>query len=217
MELTGEQFLPLPRERVWAALNDPEILRASVPGCESLERVEDNHFKVVMAATVGPIKARFNGKLTLTDLVAPESYSLTFEGSGGAAGFGKGGAQVGLASEGDGTRLTYRAHAQVGGRLAQVGARLIDGVAKKMAADFFGHFTHALTGSQQGEASRADAAQPGAQAADAAPAGAAAAQSTMRSAAPAVAHAKPSGSGRTWLWAVALVVVVAAFAAYRMH
>jgi uncharacterized protein len=208
MELTGEQFLPLPRERVWEALNDPEVLRASVPGCESLERVEDNHFKVVMAASVGPIKARFNGKLMLTDLRAPESYSLTFEGSGGAAGFGKGGAQVGLASEGEGTRLTYRAHAQVGGRLAQVGARLIDGVAKKMAADFFGHFTTALTGSQQpgaaDDAQRADATK---QSADGA---------TLQPAARNAANAG-SGSSRTWLWAVALLVAIAAFAAYRMH
>jgi len=211
MELTGEQFLPLPRERVWDALNDPEILRASVPGCESLERVEDNHYKVVMAASVGPIKARFNGKLTLTDLRAPESYSLSFEGSGGAAGFGKGGAQVGLASEGDGTRLTYHAHAQVGGRLAQVGARLIDGVAKKMAADFFGHFTTALTGSAQTDAASADSA-----AAASGDAGNAAPAARVAAAAPA-AHAGAAGSGRTWLWALALVVVVAAIAAYRMH
>ena len=84
MELTGEQILPLPRERVWAALNDPEILKASVPGCESFERVEDNQFQMVMAATVGPIKARFKGKMVLTDLRPPQSYSMTFEGSGGA-------------------------------------------------------------------------------------------------------------------------------------
>src|ERR1700677_1915329 len=99
MELTGEQTLQLPRERVWAALNDPEILRMCVPGCVSLERVEENHYKVVMAAAVGPIKARFNGKLILTDLHAPESYSLTFEGSGGAAGFGTGSAQVNLEAQ----------------------------------------------------------------------------------------------------------------------
>ncbi|SEA61209.1 CoxG family protein [Paraburkholderia sartisoli] len=203
MELTGEQFLPLSRERVWAALNDPEILRVSVPGCESLERIEDNHYKVVMAAAVGPIKARFNGKLMLTDLHAPESYSLTFEGSGGAAGFGKGGAQVGLQAEGAGTRLVYRAHAQVGGRLAQVGARLIDGVARKMAQDFFGHFTAAVTGpetaaSQAGGATQTDDMQ--------------------RTAAPqAPARPRAQGGNRTWLWFAGLVVVVVVFAVYQMH
>jgi hypothetical protein len=203
MELTGEQFLPLSRERVWAALNDPEILRASVPGCESLERVEDNHFKVVMAAAVGPIKARFNGKLTLTDLRAPESYSLTFEGSGGAAGFGKGGAQVGLQTEGTGTRLVYRAHAQVGGRLAQVGARLIDGVARKMAEDFFGHFTAAVTAPEAvAEPADTAASLPGAHSA-----------ASLN----APVQKRASAGSRTWLWVAGLVVVVVAFAAYRMH
>jgi hypothetical protein len=118
---------------------------------------------------------------------------------------------VGLASEGDGTRLTYHAHAQVGGRLAQVGARLIDGVAKKMAADFFGHFTTALTGSAQTDAASADSA-----AAASGDAGNAAPAARVAAAAPA-AHAGAAGSGRTWLWALALVVVVAAIAAYRMH
>jgi carbon monoxide dehydrogenase subunit G len=154
MELKGEQVLPLPRERVWAALNDPDILKASVPGCEAFERVGDNEFQIVMAASVGPVKARFKGKMTLSDLQPPQSYSLAFEGSGGAAGFGKGGAQVELEEDGAGTKLVYTSHAQVGGRLAQVGARLIDGVARKMAADFFGRFTVALL-SQQGEASHA--------------------------------------------------------------
>jgi carbon monoxide dehydrogenase subunit G len=194
----------LPRERVWAALNDPEILRASVPGCESFERVEDDHYKVVMAASVGPIKARFNGKLTLTDLRAPESYSLTFEGSGGAAGFGKGGAHVDLTSEGTGTRLAYRAHAQVGGRLAQVGARLIDGVAKKMAEDFFGRFTAAVTASQAPT-----------QATPAGIADATGSQPAQPRAAQADASGKPN---RTWLWTAGLVVVIVAIAAaYRIH
>jgi carbon monoxide dehydrogenase subunit G len=200
MELIGEQTLPLPRERVWAALNDPEILRASVPGCESFERVEDDHYKVVMAASVGPIKARFNGKLTLTDLRAPESYSLTFEGSGGAAGFGKGGAHVDLTTEGAGTRLAYRAHAQVGGRLAQVGARLIDGVARKMAEDFFGRFTAAVTGREQSTEAATDAAGP-----VEAPVEPPQAQ----------AAAKPN---RAWWWTAGLIVVIVAIAAvYRMH
>ncbi|MGA7781173.1 MAG: carbon monoxide dehydrogenase subunit G [Paraburkholderia sp.] len=203
MELTGEQILQLPRERVWEALNDPEILRVCVPGCESLERVEENHYKVVMAVAVGPVKARFNGKLTLTDLQAPESYSLTFEGSGGAAGFGKGGAYVNLLAEGDGTRLVYRAHAQVGGRLAQVGARLIDGVARKMAEDFFRHFTVAITGPAD--------AQPDLASMDPS-------VETRPRTEPARPVAKGTASGRRiWHVAIGLVVVIAAFAAYRMH
>ncbi|MFM0013507.1 carbon monoxide dehydrogenase subunit G [Paraburkholderia sediminicola] len=204
MELTGEQILQLPRERVWEALNDPEILRVCVPGCESLERVEDNHYKVVMAAAVGPVKARFNGKLTLTDLQAPESYSLTFEGSGGAAGFGKGGAHVNLQAEGDGTRLVYRAHAQVGGRLAQVGARLIDGVARKMAEDFFRHFTAAITGPAEAQPDSASMHPPVETRPHTAPARQAVAKGT-------------TSGGRIWLVAIGLVVVIAAFAAYRMH
>ncbi|MEZ0601181.1 CoxG family protein [Paraburkholderia sp. IW21] len=201
MELIGEQILALPRERVWAALNDPDVLRASVPGCESFERVEDNHYKVVMAASVGPIKARFNGKMTLTDLQAPESYSLTFEGSGGAAGFGKGGAHVDLTTEGEGTRLSYRAHAQVGGRLAQVGARLIDGVAKKMAEDFFGRFTAAVTGPQTAEAMQTPAAQQ--------------APHTPPAPQPQAGGQNPK---RSWWWTAGLVVVIVAIVTvFRMH
>ncbi|MFM0045606.1 MULTISPECIES: SRPBCC family protein [Paraburkholderia] len=202
MEMTGEQVLQLPRERVWAALNDPEILRASVPGCESLELIEENQYKVVMAAAVGPIKARFNGKLILTDLHAPESYSLTFEGSGGAAGFGKGSAQVNLKPDGDSTRLSYRANMQVGGRLAQLGARLIDGVARKMAEEFFGQFTAAIM-----EPASAEADVPHQDA------GAPPLAAPMRQPVEEV----PSRGARTWLWGIGLVVVVAAVAVYSLH
>jgi carbon monoxide dehydrogenase subunit G len=144
MEMTGEQLIPLPQQRVWEALNDPEVLKACIPGCESIERVSDTEYKVAMTATVGPVKARFTGKLVLADLNPPASYSLNFEGSGGAAGFGKGSAQVALAPNGSGTKLSYSAKATVGGKLAQVGSRLIDGVAKKMADDFFGKFTQTV-------------------------------------------------------------------------
>lgn len=206
MELTGERLLPLSRERVWDALNDPEILKLSVPGCESLERVDDTHYKLVMAAAVGPVKARFNGKLALTDLQAPQSYSMSFEGSGGAAGFGKGTAHVELAPEGDGTRLVYKANAQVGGRLAQVGARLIDGVARKMAEEFFGRFTEALAPQMEPQASAMSA-------------GSAADAQTQRqreaSAAPAAA-VSPERSNRLWMWATAAVVVIV-IAAYHFH
>lgn len=140
MEMTGEQLIPLRQQRVWAALNDPGILKACIPGCESIEKVSDTEYKVVMTAAIGPVKAKFNGKLLLADLNPPHSYSIAFEGSGGAAGFGKGGAQVSLLPEGSSTRLTYKATASVGGKLAQIGSRLIDGVARKMADDFFARF-----------------------------------------------------------------------------
>lgn len=140
MQMQGEQFIPLPREQVWAALNDPAILKASIAGCEAIEKVAENEYTVTLTAAVGPVKARFAGKLRLSDLDPPQSYSIAFEGSGGAAGFGKGGARVSLAPEGAGTKLAYTANAQVGGKLAQVGSRLIDGVANKMADDFFRTF-----------------------------------------------------------------------------
>jgi len=144
MEMTGEQFIPLPQQRVWEALNDPGILKACIPGCETIEKVSEFEYKVAMTAAIGPVKAKFNGKLLLSDLNPPHSYSLAFEGSGGAAGFGKGAAQVSLLPEGSGTRLTYKATASVGGKLAQIGSRLIDGVAKKMSDDFFTRFNRTV-------------------------------------------------------------------------
>jgi len=140
MEMTGEQLIPLAQQRVWESLNDPGILKACIPGCESIEKVSDTEYKVVMTAAIGPVKAKFNGKLLLADLNPPHSYSIAFEGTGGAAGFGKGAAQVSLLPEGNGTRLSYKATASVGGKLAQIGSRLIDGVAKKMSDDFFARF-----------------------------------------------------------------------------
>ncbi len=140
MEMSGEQRIALPQQQVWDALNDPEILKACIPGCDSIEKVSDSEYKVGITAAVGPVKARFAGKLQLKDLNPPNSYALAFDGSGGAAGFGKGGATVALTPEGTDTLLRYTANAQVGGKLAQVGSRLIDGVARKMADDFFARF-----------------------------------------------------------------------------
>jgi carbon monoxide dehydrogenase subunit G len=150
MEMTGEQIIAVPQQKVWEGLNDPEVLKACIPGCETIEKVSDNEYRVAMTAAVGPVKAKFNGKLLLADLNPPTSYTLSFEGSGGAAGFGKGGAQVALAPEGAGTKLSYKANAQVGGKLAQVGSRLIDGVAKKMADEFFQRFNVQLAGAGGG-------------------------------------------------------------------
>ena len=140
MEMKGEQLVPASQTDTWAALNDPEILKACVPGCESIERVTDNEYAVRMTARVGPVAAKFKGKLTLSDLKPPQSYRIAFEGQGGVAGFGKGGAQVQLAPEAEGTRLTYQVKASVGGKLAQIGSRLVDAAARKLADDFFTAF-----------------------------------------------------------------------------
>src|SRR5438309_11322289 len=158
MEITGEQLIPVPQAEVWRGLNDPEVLKACIAGCEAIERVSDTEYRVVMVASVGPVKAKFNGKLVLSDLKPPNSYSLSFEGSGGAAGFGKGSAQVSLKTEGAGTRLSYTAKASVGGKLAQVGSRLIDGVARLKAAECFTAFNEKLAGPA---AKAGGAAQPG--------------------------------------------------------
>ena len=146
MEMTGEQLIPAAQSEVWRGLNDPEVLKACISGCESIERLTDTEYTVVTTAAIGPVKARFRGKLALADLDPPNSYSLSFDGQGGAAGFGKGSAKVSLASEGAGTRLSYAVKAQVGGKLAQIGSRLIDGVAKKMADDFFAAFNQKIAG-----------------------------------------------------------------------
>jgi uncharacterized protein len=140
MEMKGEQLVPAPQADTWAALNDPEILKACIPGCESIERVTDTQYAVLMTARVGPVAAKFKGKLTLSDLKPPQSYSIAFEGQGGVAGFGKGSAQVRLASEGEATRLSYQVKASVGGKLAQIGSRLVDAAARKLADDFFTAF-----------------------------------------------------------------------------
>ena len=142
MELQGERLIPADLQRTWSALNDPDTLKACIAGCESLERTGDHSFKSVVAVKVGPVNARFNGKLEITNLQPPRGYTINFEGQGGAAGFGRGNAKVNLspALEGSGCELSYTAHAQVGGKIAQVGQRLVDGVAKSMAEDFFRRF-----------------------------------------------------------------------------
>ena len=140
MEMTGEQLIPLPQAATWQALNDPAVLKDCIPGCESIERVADNAYEVVLTAKVGPVSAKFKGKMTVADSDPPRAYTLAFEGQGGVAGFAKGEARVVLSPQGSGTRLAYTAKANVGGKLAQVGARLIDGVAKQLAEKFFEAF-----------------------------------------------------------------------------
>ena len=146
MEMNGEQLIPAAQTDVWRGLNDPEVLKACISGCESIEKLGEAEYAVVTTAAIGPVKARFRGKLLLADLDPPNSYSLSFDGQGGAAGFGKGTARVSLAAEAAGTRLSYAVKAQVGGKLAQIGSRLIDVVAKKMADDFFLAFNQNIAG-----------------------------------------------------------------------
>jgi uncharacterized protein len=141
MDMTGERHIAAPRQVVWDALNDTATLKASIPGCESLEKTGDNQMKATAAVKLGPISARFNGAVTLSDIDAPNSYTITGEGQGGVAGFAKGGAKVFLTDEDDGTLLKYEVNAQVGGKLAQLGARLIDATAKQMAEQFFTKFS----------------------------------------------------------------------------
>jgi carbon monoxide dehydrogenase subunit G len=144
MEMKGEQLIAAPRSAVWASLNDPDVLRESIPGCEELVKQSDTEFAAVVNAKVGPVSARFKGKVTLSDISPGRSYTISGEGQGGVAGFAKGGAQVSLGDEGEQTRLSYAVTAQVGGKLAQIGSRLIDGVARKMADDFFARFNQAV-------------------------------------------------------------------------
>ncbi len=144
MKLTGDRLIPREREQVWDKLNDPETLRQSIPGCETLVRSGPDEFQLEMVAAVGPVRARFKAKLTLSDVRAPEAYTLTFTGNGGVAGFGNGKADVRLAPEAEGTRLHYEVSAQVGGKIAQIGARLVQGVAEKLAEQFFGNFVKLL-------------------------------------------------------------------------
>lgn len=146
MEMTGEQLIALPQAATWEALNDPEILKACIPGCETIERVADNEYELTMTAKVGPVNAKFKGKMTVSEADPPRAYTLVFEGQGGVAGFAKGRASVALTPQDAGTRLAYTAKAIVGGKLAQVGARLIDGVAKKLADQFFTAFNKRVSG-----------------------------------------------------------------------
>ena len=146
MTMTGEAKLPAARPKVWALLNDPVVLKACIPGCESLERTGDNGFAAVAKVKIGPMAATFKGKVELSDIVPDVGYTITGEGEGGIAGFAKGNAKVALADAGNGTLLRYDVEAHVGGKMAQLGSRLIDGVAKSMADKFFANFAEAAGG-----------------------------------------------------------------------
>jgi len=160
MEMNGSRTVPADIDTTWRALNDPEVLKACIPGCESVERVSDNEYRLTMTARVGPVSARFTGRIVLADIVAPTSYTLSFEGQGGAAGFAKGEARVTLTADEPGTRIDYQVKSQVGGKLAQIGSRLVDGAAAKVADDFFARFVDRF-GKPPAAAVDADATEPG--------------------------------------------------------
>ncbi|MCC7045436.1 MAG: carbon monoxide dehydrogenase subunit G [Alphaproteobacteria bacterium] len=190
MDMTGEYRIPAPREAVWRALNDPDILKRCIPGCETVEKISDTEFQARVTAAVGPVKAKFGGKVTLSDIDPPNGYTISGEGQGGAAGFAKGGAKVKLAPDADGTLLSYQVTATVGGKLAQVGSRLIDGVSKKMAGEFFSRFAD-LVGQHQ--------PQP------AAPAGTPTAAAAPVSSAPSAGAA--AGGLPGWAWILGVIVL----------
>jgi carbon monoxide dehydrogenase subunit G len=200
MDMTGEFHIPAPRDKVWKALNDPEILKRSIAGCEELEKTSDTEFVAKVTAKVGPVKARFTGKVTLSDLDPPNGYKITGEGQGGAAGFAKGSAEVHLEPQGEGTLLKYVVHAAIGGKLAQIGARLIDGAANKMAAEFFSSFASNVVGAAPAPTpSPAEAGGPAP--ADAMPAASPASPSPLPAAAPASRGLRP------WVWIGGLIVI----------
>lgn len=188
MDMQGSRRLAVSQQQAWDALNDPEVLKVCIPGCDKVEASGENQYTVAMAVKVGPVASRFTGRITLADVLPPNSYTLAFEGQGGAAGFGKGTAKVSLAppAEGAGCELSYTAHAQVGGKIAQVGQRLVDGVARQMADDFFRRFDEEMQ-RRYPEAYAAEAALP-----------------------PAAAPAAPQKRLPLWVWIAFAVVVLLA-------
>lgn len=145
MDMSGEERIAAKREVVWAALNNPDILKACIPGCQSLEMASPTEMSATVKIKIGPVSATFSGDVTLSDLNPPEGYKISGEGKGGIAGFAKGGAEVKLTEDGDGTILAYTVDAQIGGKLAQLGSRLIDSSAKKLAGQFFADFNKAVS------------------------------------------------------------------------
>ena len=204
MELTGTQTLPVSQQIAWDALNDPDILKASITGCDELTRTSDTEFATAVTAAVGPVKAKFKAKLTLQDVVVPASYTIRFDGQGGVAGFGKGEAQVKLTAETPGiTRLDYSCKASVGGKLAQIGSRLVDAAAKKMSDEFFTKFNAELARRNPSAVAAAAAATAAASAATAPQAAPGATLQPMDS-------SGSTGMGGLMLIAAALVGAVAA-------
>lgn len=210
MELTNTRIVPAPPATVWAALNDADVLKDCLPGCELLERTADNAWHVVMAARIGPVSARFDGRMTMTDIDAPTAYTLNFEGQGGAAGFARGDARVTLTPDGAlGTAMTYAAKAQIGGKLAQIGSRLVDGAAAKMANDFFARFVERVG------APSASASAPSGEA-GAAPSGASSGATATATTEDAATPLAPAG-GAPWIRYAAIAAIVAVLILLYTH
>ncbi|MBX2805471.1 MAG: carbon monoxide dehydrogenase subunit G [Hyphomicrobiales bacterium] len=152
MKLAGEKILPLSQDKVWSALNDPKILQDSIPGCESFETVSENNYRAVVAMKIGPVQAKFNGTVNITDIDPPSGYTLSGQGTGGSAGSAKGSAVVRLEPAEGGTRLTWDADARISGKLAQIGSRLVESSANMMANQFFGRFEQLLAGEKPSDA-----------------------------------------------------------------
>lgn len=196
MDMTGQQMIRAPREKVWAALNDPEILQQAIPGCQSLEKRTDNEFVATVVTKLGPVKANFSGKVTLADIDPPNGYTIQGEGQGGATGFAKGGAKVALQDDPAGTLLRYEVHAAVGGKLAQIGSRLIDATARKMADDFFSRFNQLVSATPAFAEEEALAPAPGTQMPEELPVESPVPPAESRAALP------------SWVWVGGLVIVV---------
>ena len=190
MDMSGEFHIPAPRERVWAALNDAEVLRQAVPGCEEIEKISDTEFTARVVIKVGPVRAAFKGRVTLSDLDPPNGYTISGEGQGGVAGFANGGATVRLSEDGEGTLLSYQAKATVGGKLAQVGQRMLGGASRKLTGEFFERFSNAVAGVP--EAPPAAVEVPAAE----------------------TARAADGGGLSPWIWVCGVLVVVAALLYY---
>ena len=209
MDMKGEYRIPAPREAVWEALNDPEVLAACIPGCQELTKTSDTTFEATVQAKVGPVKAKFSGAVALSDIDPPNGYTISGEGKGGAAGFAKGGAKVALAEDAGETVLTYDVDANVGGKLAQIGSRLIDSTAKKMANEFFGSFVEqvaARTGAPAAAEAAETAAQPAAE--TAAPEAAAVKADAAKAAIDAATDVSNKRRGLSpFVWTVAVIIV----------
>jgi uncharacterized protein len=207
MDMTGEYVVAAPRQKVWEALNDPDVLKQCIPGCETIEKLSPTEMTATVRAKVGPVSARFGGKVTLSDLDPPNGYRISGEGTGGPAGFAKGGATVKLADEGGATKLSYIVEANIGGKLAQIGSRLIDATARQMAEQFFAKFAAIVgSGAQSAAAAAASAAQ--ASAAPPAPAAAAAPQASQQPAPPPPAAARGRLPPMIWVTALAAAVIL---------
>lgn len=201
MDMQGSRQLAITQQQAWDALNDPAVLKACIPGCDKVELTGENQYAIGMSLKIGPVAAKFSGKIALTDMAPPQSYTLSFEGQGGPAGFGKGSAKVQLSPNDRGTELGYSVQASVGGKIAQLGQRLIDGAAKSMAEDFFKRFDEAMQ--QQHPGAYAAQAHADAQAGN-----------VSLPAAAEDPNAGPLGLP-IWVWVVGAVILVASVALVR--